>query len=364
MKYDVSAVDDAPLAEIDTRTMYERWMDAQGIPVHREFYIEDLDTVETAPWDFLGADAAFVDLEGAVDSNGAHVIRLAPGQGTRTHQQVFDEIVYVVSGQGLTEVELAGGGVATARWEAGALFSIPLNRQFRHIATDAGAVLYSVNGAPLVMNMFHNDEFTWENTFEFSDRFSDREDYFSGDGQLLRRPINGAIWETGFVPDIVNCELVDLSNRGARGRNIIFQMAESSLIGHVSEMPLGRYKKAHRHGPGAHVVMLGGEGYSLLWQDDFTDHVRVDWKPNSVFVPPNMWWHQHFSVSQGPARYLALRWGSKKYKFDHTYDGTSADRRDGGNQIEYDDENPLVMKMFAEACAEHGTQVDMDEFHS
>lgn len=364
MKYDASAVDDAPMGDFDTRTMYERWIEEQGLPIVRDFYIEDLTAVETAHWDFLGADAAFVELDGATDSNGAYLVRLEGKQATNTRQQVFDEIVYVVSGEGVTEVEMEGGGVAPARWTAGALFSIPLNRRFRHIATDAGAVLYCVNGAPLVMNMFHNQDFVWHNPFDFSDRFDHREDFFSGDGRLIRRPVNGAIWDTNFAHDVVTMDLVDLSNRGAKGRNILIEMAQSSLIGHVSEMPLGRYKKAHRHGPGAHVVMLSGEGYSLLWQDDFEDRVKIDWKPNAVFVPPNMWWHQHFSVSQGPARYLALRWGSKKYKFDHSFDGTSTDKRQGGNQIEYDDEDPRVYDLFAQECAKRGTKVDMDEFRS
>ena len=43
---------------------YDTWMEAQGIPVHRGYYVEDLRTVQLAPWKMRGCDAAFMQLEG------------------------------------------------------------------------------------------------------------------------------------------------------------------------------------------------------------------------------------------------------------------------------------------------------------
>jgi len=55
-------------------------------------------------------------------------------------------------------------------------------------------------------------------------------------------------------------------------------------------------------------------------------------------------------------RYLALCWGSQKY---HEMWGEGRGKADvdvklGGNQIEYENEDPIVRKMFSQACAKAG----------
>ena len=32
-------------------------------------------------------------------------------------------------------------------------------------------------------------------------------------------------------------------------------------------VPVATYKKAHRHGAGAHVIILKGEGFSVVWKE-------------------------------------------------------------------------------------------------
>jgi gentisate 1,2-dioxygenase len=149
--------------------------------------------------------------------------------------------------------------------------------------------------------------------------------------------------------------LQDWKERGANSTNIRFELTENTMSAHVSEFPVGTYKKAHRHGPGAHVVILSGEGYSLLWSDS-AKRERVDWRKGSLFVPPERWFHQHVNTGRVPARYIALKpWGFK-YLVDERF-RTDEDVKSGGDQIEYEDQDPKIHRLFVEECRKRGVEV-------
>ena len=42
---------------------------------------------------------------------------------------------------------------------------------------------------------------------------------------------------------------------------------------------------------------------------------------------------------------------------------TDVDIKLGGHQIEYEDEDPMVRKIFAEACAKAGVQSQMEKYY-
>lgn len=333
---------------------YKTWQEAQGIPINDTFFVGDMRATPVAPWKLLGANAAFLNLEGAGESNNCYVAEIPGGQSTKPMRHLYEELVYVLQGSGATTIWNDANNKHSFEWRAGSLFSIPLNTHFQHFNTSGSepARYVAVITAPVVMNMFHNPDFVFSAPFDFTDRF-DGESKFDGGGQLfMNRRETFKIWETNFVPDADRFELFRRNNRGAGGSYICFELAHGSMVAHISEFPVGTYKKAHRHGPGANVIILSGQGFTLLWEHGkWDERVKVDWKPGSIVVPPSNWFHQHFNSGPEPARYLALRWGSNRYAFrpdgnEQVEGGTDTSVKDGGNQIEYADEDPEVHRLF------------------
>jgi quercetin dioxygenase-like cupin family protein len=344
---------------------YQQYQHNEGIPVVTGFAVEDLRTVEVAPWARRGVRGTFVNLDGTGGTNDAYVCEIPPGGSTNPQHQLYEEMVYVLEGNGSTQVWYDEGRKVSFEWKEGSLFAIPLNAAHRHFngRGDKPARYLAVTNAPVVMNLFHNLEFVFNSSFTFDDRFAGQENYFDGDGTLYKgRSGRIHVLETNFVPDTEGMELYSWKERGAGGRNIMFELSHNTMAAHISEFPVGTYKKGHRHGPGAHVIILSGNGYSLLWPDG-DDFKKVDWRRGSMVVPPNDWFHQHFNNGSEPARYLALRWGSQRYDMGGAIrmdtGGADVSVKQGGAQIEYEDEDRRVHQIFEEELARHGAECRM-----
>ncbi len=345
---------------------YQAFIESEGIPIITGFYV-DLNKVETGPWARVGGNGAYIDLDGNGRTNDCYICEIPPGKSLNPERHMFEKIVYVLSGRGATTLRQHGHD-QQFEWGPGAIFSIPINAWHQHHnGSGSEPVRFcAVTTAPMVMSLFNSVKFVFDNDFEFEDRAAD-ERYLSGEGKLWQSETGREVWETNFVPDVVNFKLYDLPRRGAGGSNVTFELGYNSLAAHISQFPVGTYKKAHWHGPGAHVFILSGHGYSLLWPNNGKreDRIRVDWQPGSLVVPPNEWFHQHFNGGATPARYLALRWGSKRFG---RIAGISPDAEgdkgidQGGAQIEYHLEDPAVLDEFEEECVKHGAMPHMRKF--
>jgi quercetin dioxygenase-like cupin family protein len=335
---------------------YLEWASAQGIPVVEDFGV-DLLEVETAHWDRLGAGAAFVNVKGRGDFISVTLMELPPGGSTEPQRHLYEEVVYVISGHGTTTVESADGHTRHSfEWGPKALFALPLNMSYRHFNVDGRrpARLASTHNLPMIMKTFRKEEFVFDNPTDFSER-AGAPGYFSGEGTFIPVRPGRHMWETNFVPDLSTFELKAWDARGTGSSNMMFVLADGTMHAHISEMPPGGYKKAHRHGADFHIYTVSGEGYSLLWYEGDPDFRRVDWRHGVVYAPPDMMFHQHFNTSPGRARYLAVAFGGLRYPFSEdkvrTFKGMDVALRDGGRQIEYEDQDPRIDQMYREALA-------------
>ncbi len=347
---------------------YLDWADAEGVPVIEDFGV-DLLAVETAPWDRFGCRGAIANLKGRGNFCSTFLLDIPPGAKTAPMRHLYEDVYYVLDGHGSTRVETHDGRSHTFEWGPKSLFALPVNAPHQ-IFNGSGrepARIASTNNAAMVMNLYHSPDFVFANGHWFVGREGD-EGRFAGEGEMTPIRPGRILWDTNFVPDVGAFELKPWEARGAGSANMQFILAEGILGAHASEMPVGTYKKGHRHGPGLHIFIVHGAGYSLLWYEGDEDFHRVEWRHGMVFAPPNRMFHQHFGTRPEPARYIAVGLGSKRYPvLQLRRAGSENNRSDvsikkGGRQIEYEDQDPRIHRLWLEEIAKTGVESEMGKF--
>jgi gentisate 1,2-dioxygenase len=361
---------------------YEEWLKQEDLPVYREYGITDLRAIEVKPWKRMGTMGAYLDLKGGEGVNNAYVCEIAPGGSTKPQRYLFEEVLYILSGEGESAIWNPGGAKQMVKWKAGGILGPPLNAWRQHFNRGSTPVrLLAITNAPVVIDLFHNMDFVFNNDYVFRDRYDgDAGEFGAGEDKLHQKKTTeetseqkGGVytWESDFIPNARTMGLAVSRERGAGNSRIELQLANNTMQAHISEFEVGTYKKAHRHGPGSHVVMLNGRGYTLMWKgslkySEAPQKERVDFVEGSIFVPPDGWFHQHFNSGADPARYLAATWGGDGKWFMRALGGGGRTHRlgktttrKGGNLIEYEDEDPSIREIFAAELAKSGIPMKM-----
>ncbi len=348
------------------RDPYLEWVAAEGVPVAEDFGV-DLMATDVAPWARFGVDGAIVHLKGRGDFVSVFILELPGGGETSPQGHLFEEVVYVLSGHGSTTVEIPGGTKHSFEWGPKSLFALPLNARYQHFNGSGSepARLASTNNLCVVMKLFRSTEFIFGATYSFAERALPAA-YFSGEGDIIPAPRGRYMWESNFIPDMGSVELLDNPKRGKGSATLAFILGDGMMHAHSSLMPVGTYKKAHRHGPDYHVMIIDGEGYSLFWYEGEEDFARIDWREGWAFAPPDMMLHQHFNTCARPVRYMATAIGNSRFPFTERNHknklGIDISVKEGGGQIEFEDQDPRIHPMYLEALAATGTQCRMPEF--
>ena len=336
----------------DRESAYRVWQKAEGIPRYEGSSIANLHTLDVGPWPRMGQKGAFVNLAGQARDDG-WVIEIAPGGHTEVQHHLFEITIYVLDGRGTVSFGQKDARKQTVEWQRGSLFSPPLNSHYQlfNLQGQQPARLFAVTSAPMAINLYADVEFIYNCPYVFTDRYNGEDDYFTDPGHA----VSERQWETNFVPDVRLFEVIP-SPRGRENASRHFQMSGNQMAVHLAEFGTGTYKKGHRHGAGAHVVVVDGQGYSLLWFEG-EGRRKVDWQDGTVLSPMEMEYHQHFNTGPRPARYLALRLGNLDAENEWLRRTPSGDPALEIAGIPYELEDPAIYDLDLEECRRNGATV-------
>jgi mannose-6-phosphate isomerase-like protein (cupin superfamily) len=353
---------------------YENWLEKEGLPVIRDYSIANVMDVALKPWDRKGGLGTYINLKGSEGVIDAYLCEIPPGKSLAPQRHFYDELIYILSGYGASSVWVEGSAKQNFEWHEGSLFCPPLNTWHQHFngQSDKPVRYLGITKAPLFMNLFHDIEFVFNNNYIFKSRYSGEEGAFSQGKVIVTDDsfANPKIWESNFIPDCNTFQLAADSKRGGLSTNAHFELGNGILSAHISDFPGGTYLKAHHHGPGAHLLVLSGQGYELMWplasgmRAEGVERIKIDLKQGSIFSPPSAYFHQHFSTGKEPMRVLAVHGTrSLKYEMDKTEIAWARKSiKEGGHQVEYQDEDPEIRRLFKEEIAKTGAPFRMSEY--
>lgn len=355
----------------EEKSAFWEWLQSEGIPTYTGYVVDDARTVKLGHWKRLGVMGAAIYLSGDGGQMAGYICELDHGQQTTPEKHLYEEHVLVLSGSGETRVWYKGAEKVTARWKEGTLFSVPLNTWHEHINTGAQAArLVAVTDAPLMIDLFRNSDFIFNNEFKFTERFNSQSDYFTGQPNKIVPPQEHrhSYSITNLVPDVHTVNLYPAGHGVGQGVGTVdhhFEMAGDTLDAHVEQWRVGVYERCHRHGAGDNVLILRGQGYSLMWPSTVgtkpfagghgSQVIRVDWHPGTLFVPPLGWFHEHFNTSATPARFVKLDgWENRVYPLTskQTFNQTAIN-------IEYKEEDPKIREIYEAELKKNGVPSQM-----
>jgi mannose-6-phosphate isomerase-like protein (cupin superfamily) len=364
---------------------WELFLKEEGLPVFRGIGMKDSRELPRENWERQGGKATYIQLVGTNNATGMYCWEIPARGASKDMHHFYEERFIVLEGRGSVEVWKEGSTAKTSfEWQPWSVFSIPLNAYFRVInATSSPAILLAVNSAPRIINMFQSKSFTFNNPYNFEDRFGGNlEDYWKPSDELEVHPVQGrAMLRTNLFPDAQNCYLPLDNNRGPGYRWISPNMVGNTMLaGFIAEYPSGRYAKAHHHGSGAVLVCMRGHGYSYTWpakeggltpwKDGKGDLVLMQEYGLGGMIsaaptgnPAETWFHEHFAVSRDPFRVFNFTGGggggARGGQEGDMVAGVGAEITDGGRAIPYHMEDPYVRKYFQQRLEENGATFNM-----
>lgn len=342
---------------------YQRFVEREGVPLYKGNALEDLATLQLADWERRGGKAAYTCMANH-ETVSLQIVEIPPKGELKPEHHMYESVMYVMSGTGATTIWQEGEPKKTVEWGEGALLAIPLNawhQEFNGSGDKPCRLVFGTNMAQ-VINLYHDLDFVFGNPFVFKSRYTyeeDREYIDEGKHWKLR------LYQTNFIPNIRNFALDTWKERGTRTSIMRLYMGNATSMIHILEVSEGTYVTAHRHGAGAHVIVIGGEGYEYFFMpgDERNPDKRqkAPLKPYAVISPRLNEYHQHFNTGKGPLRQLAFKGWEPVMQMrtsEGGYDPMGAARSDNpfayAFKIRYDQEDPSIREEYYRELEKNG----------
>jgi quercetin dioxygenase-like cupin family protein len=357
---------------------YADYMAQEGIPIHRAVVgVDDVSALPRAPWARTGGLATFIELHGTFQGErGVYVGEIPGGAALAPERHLYEEEIFILQGRGVAQVWQGNGEKLEFEWGPGSVFAYPRCTWHRLFNGGPEPVIYlAATTAPAVMNTIDDQDLIFNCDYPCVDLYRDGEGYFKPSNLRTKEGrFQRVVWHTNIIPDCTRVLADAAEGSVPGGATSNYRMGKRFPHGHISEWPAGRYTKAHYHGPGAVLLGLDGEGYMLAWdsalgprpyKSGHGDQVyKVNWRKNSIYSPPDAYYHQHFNSGAGPARHIAvygayLPLGVHGMVTDSTEWTGRLSSREGGTLIEDAEEDPQIRQDFEEALRQNGLESQM-----
>src|SRR5918992_5905688 len=255
-------LDEASAKRYARKSAFLEFCQRDGLAVITGYGVDDLKTAPLKQWERLGGRAAYCHLEGSQGFVGVLVAEIPPGKSLRPIRHMYEEQVLILQGRGATQFWSDETKQAiTLEWQAGSLFSPPLNTKHQHFNGSSEPVrIVAASKAPLVFNTYKSAEFVFNNSFQFADRFAGQADFFSSE----LRPSDLEDKAVNFIPDVYAVELTRYPERGIGFSRLGIHLSGNAMVGHIMAIESGTYKKKKPHCPRAPGIVIAGKRYSLL----------------------------------------------------------------------------------------------------
>ncbi len=339
---------EAKFNEWYVESSYQEFVRSEGAPLYEGSALEDLRALELADWERRGGRVAYTRL-GDHETYALQIVEIPPGGSLKPEHHMYDAVMLAIAGRGISNIWQTGEEPHTVEWQEGSLLAIPLNawhQEFNASGTEPCRFVMGTNMAQMI-NHYHNIDFIFNNPYSFTDRYTAKADAYFADQP---KHWNLRLFETNFIADVTTFGVDAWAEKGHRTGISRLSMASTALGIHILDVAEGTYATAHRHDAGAHVIVVGGEGYELLYFEGEENPRRMPLRPYGVVAPKRNEFHQHFNTGKDSLRQLALRGTSTRYGLGKRYDPLGAaqetDPSAPGYKIAYEREDPRIREEY------------------